>query len=168
MSLMNKKTLDLRKVFGMVVSYDDTQELNSPLRPFEVVTELYPGGESAVHVHPHQDETYEVREGEMQLFLNGSWKTLKAGERAAIPKGSVHAFRNKGMQKVVAVNTHSPGLRFGEMLETIQTYINEGKISGTTGFRNLAHMSSIMVKYNEVMTTVKPPATVVNQPHSFI
>jgi mannose-6-phosphate isomerase-like protein (cupin superfamily) len=158
---MNKRTLDLRKVFGMVVTYDDAQELNSPKKPFEVITELYPGGESAIHVHPHQDEIYEVREGEIQLYLNGSWKTLKAGEQATISKGSIHAFRNKGKQKVVAFNIHTPGLRFGEMLERIQKYINEGKITGTTGFKNLAYMSSIMVEYKDVMTTIKPPSAVI-------
>jgi oxalate decarboxylase/phosphoglucose isomerase-like protein (cupin superfamily) len=36
---------------------------------FDVVTELYPGGESAIHIHPQQDEIYEVKEGEMQVYL---------------------------------------------------------------------------------------------------
>lgn len=35
--------LDLRKVFGMMVTYDD-QLLVSQNKPFEVITELYPRG----------------------------------------------------------------------------------------------------------------------------
>jgi hypothetical protein len=46
-------------------------------------------------------------------------------------------------------------------LERIQKYINEGKITGTTGFKNLAYMSSIMVEYKDVMTTIKPPSAVI-------
>ena len=155
---MNQRTLDLRKVFGMIVTYDDSQKLVSPDVAFEVVTELYPGGESAVHIHPGQDEIYVVKEGEIEVFLNNTWKKLGAGEQVIIPKGTVHAFRNKGKSKVLAFNTHNPGLRFGEMLETIQEYINQGKITSTKGFKNLAYMSSIMLRYTDVMITVKPPA----------
>jgi mannose-6-phosphate isomerase-like protein (cupin superfamily) len=158
---MENRTLDLRKVFGMVVTYNDKQELISPEKPFEVITELYPGGQSAVHVHPQQDEVYEVKEGEMQVFMDGTWKPLKAGERVSIPKGTIHAFRNAGSQKAVAFNSHHPGLRFGEMLERIQQHINEGKITSTKGFKNLAYMSSIMVEYNDVMKTIKPPPALI-------
>jgi mannose-6-phosphate isomerase-like protein (cupin superfamily) len=158
---MNEKTLDLRKVFGMIVTYDDRQQLVSPEKPFEVVTELYPGGESAIHVHPQQDEIYEVKEGEIQVLTGKVWRTVKAGERVTIPKGTIHAFKNTGKQKVVAFNSHIPGLRFGEMLETIQAYIKEGKITSTEGFKNRAYMSSIMVAYSDVMTTIKPPAIVI-------
>src|SRR5687768_16675269 len=130
---MNNRTLDLRKVFGMIVTYNTEQELVSLKKPFEVIAKLYPGGESAIHVHPQQDEIYEVQEGEMQVYIDGSWKVLKAGERINIPKGTIHAFRNAGKYKVVAFNSHNPGLRFGEMLETIQRHINEGKITSTKG-----------------------------------
>ena len=152
-----KRTLDLRKVFGMIVTYGEGQSLVSTTQPFDVVTELYPGGESAIHIHPNQDELYEVQAGEIQLYLNKSWKTLQAGEKIVIPKGTEHGFRNRGNQKVIAFNRHSPGLRFGEMLETIQKYIVEGKITSTKGFKNLAYMAAIMVKYQEVMITTKPP-----------
>lgn len=158
---MSERTLDLRKVFGMIVTYDDNQQLVSPKMSFDVVTELYPGGESAIHVHPQQEEIYEVKEGEIQVYLDKNWRTIKAGERVTIPKGTIHAFRNIGKQKVIAFNSHNPGLRFGEMLEVIQKYINEGKITSTKGFRNLAYMSSIMVEYSDVMTTIKPPSAVI-------
>ena len=158
---MNQRTLDLRKVFGMIVTYNENQQLVSPELSFDVVTELYPGGESAVHIHSHQTEIYEVKEGEIQVYLEKTWKTLKEGEQVTIPKGTVHAFRNIGEQKAIAFNSHNPGLRFGEMLETIQQYIHDGKITSTKGFRNLAYMSSIMVKYKDVMITIKPPSPVI-------
>ena len=158
---MNERTLDLRKVFGMIVTYDDSQLLVSPDRSFDVMTELFPGGQSAIHIHPQQDEIYEVKEGEMQVYIDGKWRTLKTGERISIPKGTIHAFRNAGMHKAVAFNSHHPGLRFGEMLETIQQHINEGKITSTKGFKNLAYMSSIMVEYSDVMKTIQPPAALI-------
>ena len=158
---MNERTLDLRKVFGMIVTYDKNQHLVAPEMSFDVVTELYPGGESAIHIHPQQEEVYEVKEGEIQVYLEKTWRTLKAGDRVTISKGTIHAFRNMGNQKAIAFNSHHPGLRFGEMIETMQEYINEGKITSTKGFRNSAYMSSIIVKYKDVMTTIKPPPPVV-------
>ena len=158
---MDKRTLDLRKVFGMITTYNNDQLLVSPNKLFDVVSELYPGGEPAIHVHPDQDEVYEVKEGEIQLYLNGNWRRLKVGETITIPKGTKHAFKNAGKEKVVAFNRHDPGLRFGEMLETIQLYINEGKITGLNGFKNLAYISSIMIEYNDVMVPVKPPFAMV-------
>ena len=145
----------------MIVTYDDSQQIVSPEMSFDVVTELYPGGKSAIHVHPQQDEIYEVKEGEIQVYLDKAWRTLRAGERVTIPKGTIHAFQNTGKRRVIAFNSHNPGLRFGEMLEVIQQYINEGKITSTKGFKNLAHMSSIMVEYSDVMTTIKPPSAVI-------
>lgn len=47
------------------------------------------------------------------------------------------------------------------MLEVIQKYINDGKITSTKGFRNLAYMSSIIVEYSDVMITIKPPSAVI-------
>ena len=158
---MNERTLDLRKVFGMIVTYDQSQQLVSPQMSFDVVTDLYPGGTSAIHIHPQQEEIYEVTEGEIEVYLEKRWRTLKAGERVTIPKGTIHAFRNFGNQKATAFNSHNPGLRFGEMLETIQEHINEGKITSTKGFRNLAYMSSIMVNYKDVMITIQPPSFVI-------
>jgi quercetin dioxygenase-like cupin family protein len=77
----------------MIVSYDNSQKLVSPDRSFDVVTELYPGGESAIHIHPQQDEIYEVKEGEMQVYLDKDWRTLKSGERVTIPKGTITWFQ---------------------------------------------------------------------------
>jgi len=147
---MQTKTLDLRKVFGMIISYDENQQPDSPDKPFEVVTELYPGGKSALHIHPNQDETYEVKEGEMQLFIDGGWRTLQANQYLTVSKGTVHAFRNTGTQKAVAVNRHSPGLRFGQMLEETQDLINERKLTGATGVKNIIYICLQMMKYDEV------------------
>jgi quercetin dioxygenase-like cupin family protein len=154
---MEKKVFDLRKVFGMIISYDKDQMLDSPEKPFTVETALYPGGASAIHIHPYQDEVYQVKEGQMELLLDGKWHIVKAGEEVTIPKGAVHAFRNTGTQRAVAINSHSPGLRFGAMLEETQQLINEGKLTGVSGFKNIIYLSLQMMKYNDVTVPVRPP-----------
>ena len=47
-------------------------------------------------------------------------------------------------------------LSFGQILKETQILINIGKLTGTTGFRNIIYMCLQMVKYNEVMVPKKP------------
>jgi|SRR5678810_595756 quercetin dioxygenase-like cupin family protein len=149
-----KKTLDLRKVFGVMISFEPGQ---NPSEPFEVEMQLEPKGKSALHSHPRQQEIYEVKEGELELYLNDRWNTVKAGEQVLIPQASKHAFRNTRTQKVVALNKHIPGLRTEEYFETLQRLISEGKITGITGFRNSIYLSLHSVKYTDVLRVYQPP-----------
>ena len=48
-----KKTLDLRKVFGVILSFEPGQ---NPSEPFEMEMQLVPEGKSALHAHPRQQE----------------------------------------------------------------------------------------------------------------
>jgi mannose-6-phosphate isomerase-like protein (cupin superfamily) len=153
---MDETIFDLRKIFGMVISFKRDQQLISPDKPFELLTELYPNGKSSLHVHPNQDEYYKVQEGELELYSNGTWKRLKSGEEETIPKGTIHGFRNLGKQKAIAHNKHSPGLRFGKSLEVLQKLISENKITGTSGFKNSVYLCLHTVEFNDVLRTTKP------------
>ena len=41
-----------------------------------------------VHVHPTAEESYEVIEGALDVFVDGEWRTLRAGETATAPAAS--------------------------------------------------------------------------------
>jgi quercetin dioxygenase-like cupin family protein len=149
-----KKVLDLRKVFGVTLSFESEQ---NPSEPFEMEMQLEPNGKSGIHAHPHQQEFYDVKEGELEVYLNGTWNTVKAGQQVLIPQTSKHAFRNSGTKNVITRNKHIPGLRTKEYFETMQILINNGKITGTTGFRNSIYLSLHTVKYAEVLKLYQPP-----------
>lgn len=144
--------LDLRMVFGIALIYDANQ---APNQPFEAEVKLNPGGKSAIHIHPEQEEFYKVREGELEILLNGKWKKLVQGEELLINKGAVHAFRNEGTQKVVVINKHIPGLRTREYFETMQKLILQRKITGTTGFKNSIYLSLHAMKFRDVVVLVR-------------
>ena len=55
---------------------------------------------TASHVHPHQEETYAVQEGSMEILVGRSWSTLEAGQSATVPAGTPHAFRNRSDETV--------------------------------------------------------------------
>jgi mannose-6-phosphate isomerase-like protein (cupin superfamily) len=42
---------------------------------------------AAVHVHPTAEESYEVIEGELEVFMNGDWSAVRAGEKATCLRG---------------------------------------------------------------------------------
>ena len=158
---MDETVLDLRKVYGMKISYTKDQLPVSPDLPFEIIAELYPNGKSALHIHPHQEEYYKVVEGKMEVYLNGEWKQLNTGEEITLPKGTIHGFRNTGTLNAVVFNKHSPGLRFGESLEIMQRLVSEKKITGTTGLKNTIYLCLHTIKYADLLILVKPPQSVV-------
>ena len=60
------------------------------------------------HTHQKYTEFFLVTEGEVEFFLNGESKVLKAGSSVDIPPGSVHTYRNSSDQPCKMVNIHSP------------------------------------------------------------
>jgi len=149
-----KKTLDLTKVFGVILSFESGQ---NPSEPFEMEMQLVPGGKSALHAHPRQQESYVVKEGELEIYLNDRWSTVKPAQQVLIAQATKHAFRNAGTKDVIALNKHVPGLRTEDYFETMQRLIDEGKITGTTGFRNSIYLSLHTIKYADVLKLYQPP-----------
>lgn len=153
---MESQKINLKQVLGVVAEYKNDQKLVSPDKPFEVKAEFHPGAASNIHIHPFQDEYYKVHQGEIELYLDGKWKTLKAGEEAFIPKNAVHGFRNTSLHLAYLTNIHTPGLNFGESLVAMESLIKEGKIDGMKGFKNLAYLSQHSLRYAETIQSVKP------------
>lgn len=147
-------SLDLRKVFGVMMTYDTNQ---APSEPFEMEAKFEPGAKSGIHIHPEQDEYYKITEGEMEVYLNGSWNKLGVGGEVCIPKGAQHAFRNLGNKPALAINKHNPGLRTQDYFETMDRLIKNGKITGMTGLRNGIYLSLHAVKFADMVILRQPP-----------
>jgi quercetin dioxygenase-like cupin family protein len=64
------------------------------------------------HIHPQQVEEYEVLEGNFDVMVDGQWRTLSPGERASVPRGALHTFRNRSGSLARVRNWHRPALRF--------------------------------------------------------
>ena len=154
---MESQKIDLKQVLEIVAEYTSDQKLISPDKPFQVKATFYPGAASNIHTHPFQDEYYKVHQGEIELFLDGKWKTLKADEEAFIPKQAVHGFRNRSAHPACLTNIHTPGLHFGASLVAMESLVKAGKINGVTGLKNLLYLSQHALKYAETIVSVKPP-----------
>ncbi|MEX0290042.1 MAG: cupin domain-containing protein [Flavobacteriaceae bacterium] len=60
------------------------------------------------HLHHSYKESFLIIEGEMEFFINGEFKVVKAGESIDIPPKTLHTFGNKSDQTCKWVNIHSP------------------------------------------------------------
>jgi uncharacterized cupin superfamily protein len=49
-----------------------------------------------MHLHPDQDEHFEMLEGEMTVEADGERRTLRAGDTYDIPRGTAHCMWNSG------------------------------------------------------------------------
>lgn len=61
------------------------------------ISELDPGAQLVPHLHAHE-ETVMLLQGEVELWLAGTWHRLDSGCFAAIPLGAIHAWRNPGVE----------------------------------------------------------------------
>lgn len=60
------------------------------------------------HLHNNLKESFLIIEGEMEFFINGEVKNVKAGESVDIPPKTLHTFGNKSNSPCKWVNIHSP------------------------------------------------------------
>lgn len=152
-----RKVIDVSAVLGVKVLCADVPADELLDRPFSAEVHFIPGAKSARHIHPRQDESYQVLTGKLDLFLDGRWHTLGPGQSLDIPKGKVHAFRNSTNEITKTVNTHDPGLRFQEYLEVMQKLIQEGKVTNMTGPRSGIYLSLHSQEFRDVAVLVRPP-----------
>lgn len=60
------------------------------------------------HYHDEITETFYVVRGSLDLMLDGEWQSLKAGEFALAPAGTVHTFINNGAEDALWLTTFTP------------------------------------------------------------
>ena len=60
------------------------------------------------HYHNDASELFYIINGQMDVMLDGSWRTLHAGESFTVPKGGIHTFVNNGEKTVDWITAFSP------------------------------------------------------------
>jgi quercetin dioxygenase-like cupin family protein len=86
--------IDLSSVVGVKIFCQDVPAADLRDEPLTVEAEFAPGAQSGKHTHPHQEESFDVLSGILDVFVDGRWRRLQRGESVRIPKGTVHGFRN--------------------------------------------------------------------------
>ena len=83
-----------------------------------------PGGE---HVHDHQRETFEVREGVMGLRIDGEERKVGAGETAVVEPGTRHEWWNAGPGEIRITARVEPALDFEAAITALWGLCADGR-----------------------------------------
>jgi quercetin dioxygenase-like cupin family protein len=59
-----------------------------------------PGGEITEHIHPLQEERFNITAGQAHFVLDGETRVLGPGETIIVPAGTRHSEENRGSTEV--------------------------------------------------------------------
>jgi quercetin dioxygenase-like cupin family protein len=82
---------------------------------------------ASAHLHPYQEERFEVLSGEVGFKLDRSRLIAGPGERVTVPAGTPHKFWNAGDDEAHFVCEVRPALQFERLIETMFSLAADGK-----------------------------------------
>lgn len=90
--------------------------------------ELTPDGHvPGAHVHPLQEERFEIVEGTMKFRKGLRTITANAGDTVVVPAGTVHRFQNAGRGPALVRVEVQPALKMEELFEVTVALAREGR-----------------------------------------
>jgi len=124
----------------------------------EIELELTPDGHvPGMHVHPAQEERFEVLEGTMTFKLGRKTVTAGPGDVVVVPAGAPHKFANGGDARAVARVQVTPALRMEELFETACALAEEGATM-RTGMPKPLHLALFVRHFRDEVRAPFPPA----------
>lgn len=117
---------------------------------------LPPGGfVTAEHVHPNQEERYEVLTGELHVRIDGRERIVGSGDKVVVPVGKPHVWWNAGQDEVRFRCEVTPALHFETFLETLFGLASDGK-TDAKGFPGPLQMAVLMHAYRDEVRLARP------------
>jgi mannose-6-phosphate isomerase-like protein (cupin superfamily) len=112
---------------------------------------------AAAHVHPQQDERFEIREGRVGFKLDGKKIEAGPGDVILVPAGTAHKFWNAGDTDARFVTEVRPALEFERLIETMFSLAADGKTS-RKGMPNPLRLAVIANAHFDDVRLPFPPA----------
>ena len=111
----------------------------------------------APHVHPHAEESFEIRSGTFTFVVDGEERQVRAGDGATVPAGAAHAWWNSGDEEGVAIVEFRPGWKTEEFFESFFGLAQDGKVNPNTGLPNLLWLASTFRVYHDFGYIARAP-----------
>ena len=109
-----------------------------------------------VHVHPKQEKTFRMIDGELTVSMNGTTRTLKGGEEIVVRSDAAHSFWNGSHQEAHCWQEFRPALRSAEFFSTWFSFARDGKVNAR-GMPGLLQMAATAQRFlDEIMVTTPP------------
>ena len=114
---------------------------------------------AAAHVHPSQEERFEVLKGSVGFRIGREKLVAGPGRRITVPAGTPHKFWNAGDDEAQFVCEIRPALQFESLLETMFALAADGK-TNRKGMPNLLRLAVIAHAHFDTVRLPFPPAIV--------
>ena len=112
---------------------------------------------AAAHVHPSQEERFEILRGSVGFRLGRKKLVAGPGQRVTVPAGTPHRFWNAGDDVAQFVCEVRPALQFESLLETMFALAAEGK-TNRKGMPNMLRLAVIANAHFDTVRLPFPPA----------
>ena len=117
-----------------------------------------PGGFVAgEHVHPHQEERFQIASGRITLRVNGQERVYTAGDHVTIPAGTPHVWWNSGNDGLRVILDFRPAGRFAEFITTFFALAHAGKTNARGLPTNVLQLAVTFSEYRDVLHGTSPP-----------
>jgi mannose-6-phosphate isomerase-like protein (cupin superfamily) len=127
----------------------------------EFELELSPDGHvPGAHVHPEQEERFEVLAGTMKFKLGMRTIVAEAGDVVTVPAGRMHRFANGGDVPARARVQVTPALDMEQLLETTVELAYEGNVT-RKGMPKPLHLALFVSRFRREVRAPFPPAWMV-------
>ena len=113
---------------------------------------------AAAHVHPNQEERFEVLAGSVGFRVGREKIVGGPGHRLTVPAGTPHKFWNAGDDVARFVCEVRPALQFESLLETMFALAADGK-TNRKGMPNLLRLAVIANAHFDTVRLPFPPST---------
>ena len=126
----------------VVTSAESDGELHQMRVTYQPHSDLPPS-----HIHPAQDETFEILEGEVEFILDGVVTTFAAPTVVEVPSGVVHQLHNAGDAPATLLWSTRPALRTGEFFLALHDAAGD-----------LDRLVAVIAEYDDVFCLADHPA----------
>jgi mannose-6-phosphate isomerase-like protein (cupin superfamily) len=110
---------------------------------------LPPGGAVPLaHVHPMQDERFEILAGRARIRIGRRVRHAAAGDSVVVPRGTVHRLWNEGQDELQVLVEFRPALRTAEGFEQLFGLARDGKLS-RRGFPSSLQLAVMAKEYRD-------------------
>jgi len=114
---------------------------------------------AAAHVHPSQEERFEILRGSVGFKVGRKKLVAGPGQRLTVPAGTPHKFWNAGDDEAHFVCEVRPALQFESLIETMFSLAADGK-TNRKGMPNPLRLAVIANAHFDTVQLPFPPALV--------
>jgi quercetin dioxygenase-like cupin family protein len=112
------------------------------------------------HIHPRQEERFEVLSGRLGLRADGIERVHGAGDVIVVSAGSPHAAWNAGDDEVHVLVDFRPALRTETAFETLAGLARDGKTARAGVPKNPLQLALILREFEKEIYFVRPPLAI--------